>query len=132
MTAKQATLAGRREAEQLMTTSCTIKRATGEMVTDPVTLEEGPVYATVYSGKCKVRLKANAVKDAVIPGAVLAVQALELSLPVTTSATVTTGDVVTVTANPLDAALIGKTFTIKGQQAQTYATARRFEIEGTN
>ncbi|MGV8883456.1 MAG: DUF6093 family protein [Rhodoglobus sp.] len=132
MTAEQATLAGRREVEKLMTTTCTIKRATGDTITDPDTLEEVPVYATIYTGKCKVRQKGNTVKDAAIPGAVLALQTLELSLPVTLSADVMTGDVVTVTANPLDAALVGKQFTIKGQQAQTYATARRYEIEGTN
>ncbi|MBG6237391.1 hypothetical protein IWX78_000334 [Mycetocola sp. CAN_C7] len=131
MTATQATLNGRREAEKLMVTRCEITRDTGEVITDPITGIDMPAVSVVYEGKCKIRLKGG-VKDAAIPGMVLAVQQLELSLPVDQSADVRNLDVMTVTTNPLDLALVGKKFNIKGQQAQSYATARRFEIEGTN
>lgn len=130
MSALQATLAGRREAEKLMVSTCKIERATGETVLDPITYEEVPVVITAYEGKCKIRMANAMVKRAQIPGQVLAVQQLVLSVPIVGSETIRSGDVVTVTANPLDDGLVDKKFTVRGQHAQTFATARRFEIEG--
>lgn len=132
MTALQATIAGRREAEKLMLSTVTITRDAGPPVLNEETGEYESSLATVYTGKAKITLRGPSVRDVVAAGQILAEQKLIVSLPVTGTEGVFDGDTVTVTANRLDAALVGKQFRIAGQQAQTYATARRFEIEGLN
>lgn len=132
MTALQAALAGRREAEKLMLTTVTITRPAGEPVLNEETGEYETSVVTVYSGKAKVTLRGPSVTDVNAAGQLLAAQKLILSVPVAGTESVADDDTVTVTANPLDSALVGRTFTIAGQQSQTFATARRFEIEGLN
>lgn len=127
MTAEQATLAGRREAEKLMITTVNIGTVTEAV--DPETFETIEVITPVYTGKARIRLsspKANAVEAA---GQYVAIQSLVLSLPVEGTAAVHTDHRVIVTANPLDTALVGSKYRITGLSEQTFATARRFEIE---
>ena len=45
----------RAQAESLMVDEVTVERPTGESTPDPVTLEQVPVYAQVYSGKGRVQ-----------------------------------------------------------------------------
>jgi hypothetical protein len=127
MTAEQATLAGRREAEKLMITTVNVGYVT--YTEDPVTYETIEVISPVYTGKARIRLsspKANTVEAA---GQYVAIQSLVLSLPIDGSASVGTSQVVIVTANPLDTALVGTKYRITGTSSQSHATARRFEIE---
>ena len=131
MSIEQHVKAGRREAEKLMTTTCTIARNGGTTV-DPDTLNDVTLWIPIYAGKCRIRRPGASARDTATLGQVVTVQNLILSLPVDTGSTVRTDDLVTVTANPLDPALIGVTFSIRGMHDETTATARRFPIERTS
>lgn len=127
MTAIQATLAGRREAEKLMTSTVSVvEREFGPIGEDGnVTIIEHPRY----SGKARIRLQGAGVTDVDAASQLLAIQRLILSLPMTGSESVGNDQWVTVTADPLDTALVGTQYLIKGAFAQSHATARRFTIE---
>lgn len=130
MTIEQHTLTGRREAEKLMTTTGTIGTVTEGM--DPDTFETIEVITPVYTGKLRIRQATPKSSDATAGGQQFPIQSLILSLPIDGSGEVTTNMAVLVTANPLDAALVGTKYRITGTSAQSHATARRFEIERTN
>ncbi|TFD22137.1 DUF6093 family protein [Cryobacterium sp. TMS1-13-1] len=132
MNIEQHVLAGRREAEKLMTTRCTVTRGGGEPVFNESTGQYETAVVTVYSGPGRIRRPSLAARTATPAGQTITVQDLVLSLPVVTSAAVKINDVVTVTANPLDPALIGVVFTITGLHDESTATARRFPIERTS
>lgn len=121
-------LQGRSFNEALMVSTGFVRRKTGAVATDPVTLEEVPVYSTVFTGPGKIRFAEVRSSDAAIPGVVLADQRPILSLPIVGTESVTTGDEWVCTANPLDAALVGSVFRVDGLHAQTAATARRFPV----
>lgn len=127
-----ATLAsGRALAESLMVTTCVIRRATGATVTDPETLEETPVMATVYTGVCRVKGARGIPLGGNVPGRVVVDQNAEIHLPVATTAAITTDDVWECVSNPHDPALVGGKVRISGEHAGTYLTARRFPIKAT-
>ena len=131
MSIEQHVKAGRREAEKLMKTTCTIARNGGTTV-DPDTLNDVTLWTPIYEGRCRIRRPGVSARDTATLGQVITVQDLILSLPVDAGSNVRTDDLVTVTANPLDPALIGVTFTIKGMHDETTATARRFPLERTS
>lgn len=123
---------GRVQAERLMLTEGIIRRATGAMTTDPVTLEEVPVMATIYAGKCKTRMPgATSPGTSQIPGQSIVKDESILSLPIGApgSGDVRTNDVWECTANPLDPSLVGVKLRIAGVHHQTFATAHRFPVE---
>jgi hypothetical protein len=128
MSVEQGIQQGRREAEKLMTTTCTIARNDGTTV-DPDTLDDVTTWTQTYAGKCRVRRPGPSARDKQTAGQTITLQDLILSLPVTGSSRVITDHVVTVTANPLDPALVGVTFRVTGMHDETTATARRFPIE---
>ena len=132
MTIEQHVLAGRREAEKLMTTQCTVTREGGEPVFNEATGQYEPSIITIYAGPGRIRRPGASVRTASPAGQTITVQDLILSLPVATSADVTVNDMVTVTANPLDPGLIGVPFTVRGVHDESTATARRFPIERTS
>lgn len=135
MTIETELLEGRRRAEQLMTTSCRITRAGagGAPYLDEETGEYVyPESPPIYTGKCKIRMTGTNVREIDAASQLLTVQSSILSLPVDGTGDVQADDTLTVTANPLDAALIGRVYRIEGTHEQTYATARRFSIERTS
>jgi hypothetical protein len=94
--AAAATLMGRAHAELLMTSTATVRRATGTFAEDPVTLEEVPVYAVVVAGvRCKVKLSGGRPSDASIPGQVAAESAPEWHVPISVVG-ILAGDQVTI------------------------------------
>lgn len=123
---------GRRAAEALMTTTVTVTTP-GEQTWNPDTMqyEDGPPVVH-YTGKARIRQRSGAVREAEAAGQYIAVQELVLSVPFAGTDTITGSQTVTVTANPNDPTLVGKTFTIQGPVGQTDATARRFTIERTS
>ena len=131
MTIEQHVLAGRREAEKLMTTQCTVTR-NGDPVFNEETGQYDTTVITIYAGPGRIRRPGASVRTASAAGQTITVQDLILSLPVATSADVTVNDMVTVTANPLDPGLIGVPFTVRGVHDESTATARRFPIERTS
>jgi hypothetical protein len=128
VSAESVILQGRTFNEALMASTGVVRRKTGATTTDPVTYVESPVWAVIFTGPGKLRFPEARPGDANIPGAVLSDQRPILSLPVSGTETVTTGDVWECTANPLDTALVGKKVRIDGVHAQTAATARRFPV----
>lgn len=129
MSAASTALAGRNFAEAQMESTCTITRKTGTTV--DATGANVDTFATVYTGKCRLRMDVRRADEVVAAGQTLAKQHPTLSLPVTAtgSANVLPDDIVTFTANPLDASVIGDTYRVAGVFAQTHATARRFPVE---
>jgi hypothetical protein len=121
---------GRRQAEALMESTCTItKQATGSV--DPTTALRTQTTATVYSGKCRLRFPTGAADDIDAAAQILARQTPTVSIPVEAAGS---GDVrpdmiLTITANPLDPSLVGIRFRVRGIQFQTHATARRLQVE---
>lgn len=120
------TLMGRKTAEALMESTCVIKRQTGT-APDSNGVEQ-PTYATVYTGKCRLRITDARPNTVVAAGQSVAVQSPILSLPVTAagSADVRVDDIATI-SSPLD----GNTVVarIAGFHTQTHSTARRFPVE---
>jgi hypothetical protein len=123
-------LAGRRFNESLQTSACTITRK-GDKVLNETTGEYEYEFATIYSGQCKIKFGATEAHTVDAQGQILTEQTAILSLPVDEpgSVDVTTDDVAELTVNPLDPALVGKTFRVTGLHTQTAATARRFPVE---
>lgn len=128
-----ATLMGRTQAESLMVTPCVIARATGAVTTDSDTFVETPTMETIFTGVCKLRFPSasEASITGQVSGLVLSKDRATLSIPVgaTGSASVTTDDVVTLGASPLDSGTAGVVFRVVSVHHQTYATARRFAVE---
>lgn len=121
-----ALLRGRAAAEQLMVDTCTIQHKTGE-TTDPDTGVVTPSYATVYSGKCKLKLPTAVARPADVGQAQVFTQHPTLSLPAATTG-VQIDDLVTITASALMPALVGRQFRVRGLPGSTHMTAARFEI----
>lgn len=132
MSRESTLLAGRRFSEDGFTATCTVKRATGEVTQDPVTLEDVPVYGVVCSDlPCKIKAASTQPNAAQLPGQTVVLSRLELHVPMSTTG-VLTNDIVTVdSVDPVtgDPDLPGKTFRITGPFLKSYATARRFPVE---
>ncbi len=114
-----------------MTASGIIRRQTG-VTTDPDTYVEEPVYATIYAGKCRLRIvKSIQGGEGAIPGSVAVKDELILSIPVEAagSGDVRPNDVWECTANPLDPSVVGLRMRIAGVHHGTFQTARRFPVE---
>lgn len=130
--ARGATLMGRKQAEALMESACTITRKTGETV--DASGANVPTLLTIYEGKCRLRMDTRRADEIVAAGQTLARQHPTLALPVNGlgSGNVLPDDIATFTVNLLDPALVGKSVRVTGIFAQTHATARRFPVEFTN
>lgn len=122
------TLLGRRTAEALMESTCTIRRRTGFTV-NPSTGVETPTWSVVYTGKCRLRYPFVRPQQALADGQQLARQRGILSLPIVGSESVLTDDVATIDVNPLDVGVVGQTFRVEGPFTETHATARRLAVE---
>lgn len=122
----------RAQAESLMKDTCTVRRATGATTTDPVTLEEVPVFAVVLTGlMCKIKSVTAQDIDAHVPGQTVVKSSLEWHVPVATVG-VKVNDVVTIdTVDSVvgDPDLVGRKFRVSGPFVRSYATARRFPVE---
>lgn len=121
----------RAEAEARMTSACVVTTP-GEHAWDPASgtyIDGTPVVH--YEGKCRLRLGNPAPQNADTGETTWAVDRGALSLPLSdpTSAAVTDGMTVTITANPNDPAMVGLTLTILASHFQTESTARRFPIQ---
>ena len=125
MSAESATLAGRAAAELLMVDVCTITRATGATVTDPVTGVVVDAVAAIYSGRCRVQSRALTSQQAAAGEAVYEIVPYELHVPMAVVG-VRSGDFALITASALDPDLVGRSFRVESNSHKTYATARRF------
>lgn len=127
---------GRADAESLMLDDCKITRASGTTTLDPDTgLPTADDPITIYGGtgthdedKCKIQ---SSGVQAVTPDSgqhVYTIERPEIHLPVSATG-VKVGDLVEITGSALDAANVGRKFTITGQFRKTLATAQRLPVE---
>lgn len=121
---------GRAVAEGLMVDTCLIRRSTS-VVTDDLTGQVTPIYATVYTGRCKVQTPSAGGDGRRVDVGEVAVVVLRphLHLPVVGSESVRRGDEVSITAGTNDTALTGRTWLVRDEMTKTYATARRLILE---
>lgn len=129
MSATSITLRGRVAAEALMVDTCTIKRDVSNPATntDPDTGVVTPVYSTIYTGKCRLKLPVAVARPITTGEAQQFTQHPILSLPASTTG-VQIDDIVTVTASALMPSLVNRVFHVRAQPGQSHMTAARFEI----
>lgn len=124
----------RAQAESMMLSAGIIRRATGEFTKDPLTLEEVPVYATVYTGICRFKAANTQASRAEIPGAITVDQSATLSLPIGApgAGDVRLNDIWECTANTMDPSLVGTKARVTATHSQTLATAHRYPVSEEN
>lgn len=127
MSAADAVLAGRREAESLMIDSCTVTRP-GEPVTDPETGEVMPGSTPVYTGACKVQQTIAQSSNPTAGGHSFTVQDSRVDFPVS-AGPLAVDDVVTLTESVLDPQLVGSVFRVVELFHKSMATAQRTRVE---
>lgn len=125
-----ALMMGRKQAEALMESACTITRVTGKALNE-TTGQMQDTLTTIYSGPCRLRAQSARIQQLDSVGQELAADRQVLSLPVGAagSANVKADDVATVTGNTSDVGLVGVRCRVMAFSAQTAATARRFTVE---
>lgn len=115
---------GRRMAESMMTSTCSIAPPGTEPVTDDETGEVTfPSGDAVYTGKCRVRPAEAVGSDVAAGGAELRAFDFLVSVPFAV-ADVLKGYRLTVTASP-DPALVGRLLEVEDVHAGDHITARR-------
>ena len=141
MTAHGAALQGRRIAESLMTSTCTITRASvGKGAWNDATgTYDPPTRITVYVGRCKVQDNGRSVGTAEAGELTASVNSLELHLPIESDGYQADDeggflrprkdDVAVIDSNPLDAGLVGGELIVQAAHAATMKTARRLPVE---
>lgn len=122
---------GRTQAERLHTDTFTVYRKTGATTTDPVTLIESPVYATVLTGvRGKFQTRQSSPNDVQSAGMKVAETSLEWHTSMNTLGVLTDDEVVCTAVGPLgDPEQVGRRVRITGPFLKSLATARRFEVE---
>lgn len=126
MSALTAARAGRAAAERLMVDACTVQHRTGES-TGPggvITTTYGDAF---YTGKCQVQLRTETGQDRDVGEAYRIVSRRVVKLPMSVTGVVE-GDRIIITAAALDAALVGKVYTVRDIEAKTFQTARRVTV----
>ena len=131
MSAVEAMLRGRRLAESLMRSMCTITRAgTGPRVFDEATgTYTDPPRVPVYVGRCKVQDADRTASEAEAGDREAGVVGLSLHLPIDGSGGVARDDVAVIDSNPDDPALVGRRFVVRAPHDGTLKTARRLPVE---
>lgn len=122
--------AGRRMAESLMLDTCTVKTPTGTS-TNETTGVVTATYTNVYTGMCKVQspgAHVNPQSNPEVSGATFTVLRSEVHVPVS-AFTPAVGQVVTLTAVPLDALLVGRVFRVVAMLHKSQATAYRLGVD---
>jgi len=120
--------AGRALAESLMLDTCTVKRPSAETTIDPDTGLPTTTWSTIYTGKCKIQSESVQSLNPKSGDHVYTVDRWEVHLPVSATG-VKVGDVVEITASPLDSVNVGRKFSVSGLFRKTLATAQRLPVE---
>ena len=115
----------RAHAESMMQDACIVERATGETTLDSVTLEEVPVYAPVYSGKCRIQRPDTQTRETVVGGVEFAQRGVYGQLPLS-AVGIRKGDRLTVTAvgDTTDPDLLGLVASVEANLTKTHPTKR--------
>jgi hypothetical protein len=116
---------GRRAAEAGMVDACVIRRRTGETVGADAVVT--PTWATLYTGKCRVQIRAEAGQGEEVGEAYRVIERREVQLPIT-AAGLAEGDRIEITASAHDPELVGKVYAVRDVPAKSEATARRVGV----
>ena len=121
---------GRARALQLMTETCTVRRA-GTPSTDANTGVVTPTWSTIYSGVCRVQetgaIGGNEPAEVAASDAAYTATMI-ISMPMSATGMLP-GDQVVIGTSQYDTALPGRVMTIIRVQAKGHATARRVWAE---
>lgn len=120
---------GRHFAESLMSTWLIIRRKTGDPYRDQTTGKMVTPMTTIYEGPARVRFTNADPHESDQSGQRVAQQSPTVWLPIATSAGVRLDDVGEILANPDDLGIVGVTFRVAGEHAQTHSTSRRLPVE---
>lgn len=121
----------RAQAESMMRDTVKVERDTGEVDTDPDTLEETPIFATVHEGPGRVQRSGQLSPRETVAGEVeFGVNALMVQLPLSAMG-IRKGDRVTVTAIGAvsDPDLLGLVATVQATLTKSHATKRTLVCE---
>jgi Family of unknown function (DUF6093) len=124
MSIEAAIQRGRAAAEALMVDACVIKHKTGESTSGGVIT---PTYSTLYTGKCRVQVKAPAGQGQNAGEAFLVVERHEVQLPMTVTG-LREGDQITITASALDPDLVGRVYVVRDVLRKSHLTSRRVTV----
>lgn len=113
---------GRAAAERSMIDACTVRRVTGE--TEGAGGVITPTYSTIYTGACRVQVRAEAGTQREVGEASLIVTRHEIHMPIS-AVGIREGDVITITTSVHDPDLIGRTYAVRDVLTKSEATARR-------
>ena len=127
MSAVNALLEGRRQAESLMVDTCRITSG-GEPVTDPDTGEVTNERTVVYEGRCKVQSKAAAIQSAEAGEASFTVVSREVHIPAN-AAEIRDGFEVEITTSLLNSFTVGKVYRVDGFTPDSFDTAFRLPVK---
>lgn len=118
---------GRAAANNRMFDACVIEHPTG-VTSDDLTGVTTPIYTTVYTGPCRIKLPGPTTAT---DGGEVTVSAgsPEVHVPVIGTEGIVHGDRVTVTAALNDTALVGRTFQVIGKDFKSESTVRRLQCE---
>lgn len=126
MSALIAARQGQAAAERNMVDACTVQHLLGESegAGGVITATYGAAF---YTGKCQVQIKSDAGQGTDVGEAYRIVTRRIVKLPMSVTGVVE-GDRITITAAALDAALVGKVYTVRDIEAKTFQTARRLTV----
>jgi Family of unknown function (DUF6093) len=113
-------------ALQGMVDTCTVTRRT-DVSTNPETGVVAAIYASIYTGPCKVQQRAGVARPETIGEAEVFLSRLELHVPVSVVG-IASDDLVAITASPHDADLVGRVFHVRELAHKTWASARRYSM----
>ena len=120
--------AGRARAESIMLDACTITRET-TAYTDPQTGQQSKNTTTIYTGRCRIQMQVPGSASPAQPGeAYLLMLQLTVQLPIAVTG-VQPGDIVTVTACPMDPELVNRKFRVQGLGHASHKTSRRLSVQ---
>lgn len=122
MTRASVLARGRVAAERSMIDACTVRRKTGEAEGPGGVIT--PTWADIYTGKCRVQVRAETGTQSNVGEAALILTRHEIHMPISAEG-ILEGDAVTITASLNDPDLIGRTYAVRDVLTKSEATARR-------
>lgn len=121
----------REEAESMMRTQVTIRRA-GPEVRNPATGKLEQSWLDIYVGKCRLKFTAGQPREGDQAGQRFSDQSPTLSLPMAGTGSIRVDDVATIDHNPFDPEGESLRLRVTGLHVQTHSTARRLPVEVLN
>jgi hypothetical protein len=125
MSIEGAITRGRAAAEALMVDECTIRRQTGETTGTGGVIT--PTYDDLYTGKCRVQVRAESGQATTVGEAALIIQRHEVQLPILVTG-LAEGDRITITASALDPELVGAEYVVRDVLRKSHLTSRRVTV----